>query len=230
MVNIKRYFIELGLQRVAVDEYLASKFWRAGYAGVQLIKTPLGMRVLIFAQRPGMIIGRRGQNLRVLQAVFEKLFGIENPQITVMEVDNPDLNARVVAFNIALALERGIHFRRAAYIALRRVMNAGAVGCEIVISGKLTTERARYEKLSAGKVYKSGEQSLQLVDRAVAHVLLKPGVYGIQVLITKPGTPSDYVEILPPEKVRELFPEAFGQAQQAPAQPVSQGQAQQSST
>jgi len=207
MVNIKRYFIEHGIQRVAVDEYLASKFWRAGYAGVDILRTPLATRIIIYAARPGMIIGRRGQNLRRLQAVFEKLFNIENPQITVVEVENPDLNARVVAFNIALALERGIHFRRAGYIALRRVMNAGAVGCEIVISGKLTTERARYEKLRAGKVYKSGEQSLQLVDRAVAHVLLKPGVYGIEVLITKPGITADYVEILPPEKVKEKFPE-----------------------
>ncbi len=218
MVNIKRYFIELGLQRVAVDEYLASKFWRAGYAGVDIIRTPLGTRVIIYAARPGMIIGRRGQNLRKLQAVFEKLFNIENPQITVVEVENPDLNARVVAFNIALALERGIHFRRAGYIALRRVMNAGAVGCEIIISGKLTSERARYEKLKAGKVYKSGEQSLQLVDRAVAHVLLKPGVYGIEVLITKPGITADYVEILPPEKVKEKFPELAAEQVQQPQQ------------
>ena len=221
MVSIKRYFIELGLQRVAVDEYLASKFWRAGYAGVDIIRTPLGTRIIIYAARPAMIIGRRGQNLRKLQAVFEKLFNIENPQITVVEVDNPDLNARVVAFNIALALERGIHFRRAAYIALRRVMGAGAVGCEIVISGKLTSARARYEKISAGKVYKSGEQSLQLVDRAVAHVLLKPGVYGIEVLITKPGMTADYVEILPPEQVKAMFPHLF---KEGGSQPVSQAQ------
>ena len=207
MVNIKKYFIELGIQRVAVDEYLASKFWRAGYAGVDIVRTPLGTRVIIYAARPGMIIGRRGQNLRKLQVVFEKLFNIENPQITVVEVDNPDMNARVVAFNIALALERGVHFRRAGYIALRRVMNAGAIGCEIIISGKLTSERARYEKLKAGKVYKSGEQSLQLIDRAVTHVLLKPGVYGVEVLITKPGITADYVEILPPEKVKEKIPQ-----------------------
>lgn len=201
MVNVKRYFIELGIKKVAVDEYLAYKFWRAGYAGVDLIRTPLGTRVIIYAVRPGMIIGRRGQNLKVIQAVLEQIFGIENPQITVVEVDNPDLNARVVAFNIALALERGIHFRRAAFVALRRVMSAGAVGCEIIISGKLVAERARYEKIRAGKIYKSGDQSLHLVDRAVTHVLLKPGIYGVEVLITKPGPTTDYVEILPPEKV-----------------------------
>ncbi|MCI4435456.1 MAG: 30S ribosomal protein S3 [Ignisphaera sp.] len=198
MVNIKKLFIEQGIKKAAVDEYLASKFWRAGYAGVDLIRTPLGTRVIIYALRPGIIIGRKGQNLRVLQTVLEKIFGIENPQITVVTVENPDLNARVVAENIALALERGVHFRRAAFIALRRVMAAGAVGCEIIISGKLVAERARYEKLKAGKVYKSGEQSLRLVDRAVAHVLLKPGMYGVEVLITKPGTTGDYIEIVTP--------------------------------
>ncbi len=203
MVNIKKYFIEQGIKKVAVDEYLASKFWRAGYAGVDLIRTPLGTRVIIYAARPGMIIGRRGQTLRTIQLILEKLFGIENPQITVVETENPDLTARVVAFNIALALERGIHFRRAAFIALRRVLGAGAIGCEIIISGKLVAERARYEKIKAGKVYKSGEQSLKLVDRAIAHVLLKPGIFGVEVVITKPGITSDYIEIISPEKTQQ---------------------------
>lgn len=196
MVNIKKYFIEQGIKKVAVDEYLASKFWRAGYAGVDIIKTPLGTRVIIYALRPGLIIGRKGQALKTIQTILEKVFGIENPQITVVEVENPDINARVVAANIALALERGIHFRRAAFIALRRVLAAGALGCEIVISGKLVAERSRYEKLKAGKVYKSGDQSLRLVDRAVAHVLLKPGMYGVEVLITRPSMTADYIEIL----------------------------------
>jgi len=196
VVNIKKYFIEQGIKKVAVDEYLASKFWRAGYAGVDIIKTPLGTRVIIYALRPGLIIGRKGQTLKTIQTILEKVFGIENPQITVVEVENPDMNARVVAANIALALERGIHFRRAAFIALRRVLAAGALGCEIVISGKLVAERSRYEKLKAGKVYKSGDQSLRLVDRAVAHVLLKPGMYGVEVLITRPGVTADYIEIL----------------------------------
>jgi len=203
LVNIKKYFIEQGIKKVAVDEYLASKFWRAGYAGVDLIRTPLGTRVIIYAARPGMIIGRRGQTLRTIQLILEKLFGIENPQITVVETENPDLTARVVAFNIALALERGIHFRRAAFIALRRVLGAGAIGCEIIISGKLVAERARYEKIKAGKVYKSGEQSLKLVDRAIAHVLLKPGIFGVEVVITKPGVTSDYIEVVSPEKVQQ---------------------------
>lgn len=203
MVNIKTYFIEQGVKKVAVDEYLASKFWRAGYAGVDLIRTPLGTRVIIYATRPGLIIGRRGQNLKTIQAILEQIFNVENPQITVVEAADPDLNARVIAFNIALALERGIHFRRAAFVALRRILGAGAVGCEVVVSGKLVAERARYEKIKAGKVYKSGEQSIYLVDRAIAHVLLKPGIFGVEVLITKPGPTVDYLEIVSPEQVEK---------------------------
>ncbi len=203
MVNIKRYFIEKGILKTMIDEYLAANFWRAGYAGVDIIKTPVDTRIIIYADRPALIIGRRGETVKKLQRVFERFFKIKNPQITVTAIENPELNARVMASRIAVALERGIHFRRAAYIALRRIMGAGAIGCEIVISGKLRTERARYEKLTAGKIYKSGEQSLKLVDRAVIHVLLKPGVYGVQVLITRPGMPADYVEIVPPEKLSE---------------------------
>jgi len=203
VVNIKRYFIEKGILKTMIDEYLAANFWRAGYAGIDIIKTPVDTRIIIYADRPAFIIGRRGETVRKLQRVFERFFKIRNPQITVTSIENPELNARVMASRIGVALERGIHFRRAAYIALRRIMGAGAIGCEVIISGKLRTERARYEKLSAGKIYKSGEQSLKLVDRAVIHVLLKPGVYGVQVLITRPGMPADYTEITAPEKVME---------------------------
>lgn len=195
MVNIKRYFIQKGLQRTKVDEYLTKAFARAGYAGVDIQRTPLGTRVIIYAERPAMIIGRRGQTIRELAKILERVFGLENPQITVTPVENPDLSARIVAFRLAQALERGFHFRRAAFIALRRIMSAGAVGAEIVISGKLTSERARYEKYRAGKIYKAGEQVDGLVDRAVAHALLKPGIYGIEVTIVKPGLTADHVEI-----------------------------------
>jgi small subunit ribosomal protein S3 len=186
----------MGLLRTKIDEYLASTFSRAGYAGVEITKTPLGTRIIIYADRPALLIGRRGETIRKLQAVFEKHFGIENPQITIMGVENPELNARVMASRLAIALEKGFHFRRAAFITLRRVMAAGAVGCEVVISGKLTSERAKFEKLRAGKIYRSGDQINYIVDRAVYNVLLIPGVYGIEVIIVKPGRPADYIEVV----------------------------------
>ncbi len=203
MVNIKKYFIEHSLKRVAVDEFLAKMFYRAGYAGVDIQRTPLGTRVIIYAERPAVIIGKRGSMIKKLAQILEKYFGLENTQITVTNVENPELNARVMAFRLATALERGFHFRRAAFVALRRIMEAGALGAEIVISGKLTSERARYEKIRAGKVFKVGDQVSYMVDRAVAHALLKPGIYGVEVTIVKPVPTADYVKIKeqPPEEI-----------------------------
>lgn len=210
MVNVKRHFIEKYMNTLKVDEYLAKHFYRAGYAGVEVYKTPLGTRIVIYAERPAFLIGRRGQTIRNLSTIFEEQFGLESPQITVMPVETPELSARVMAFRLVMALERGHHFRRAAFNALRRIMNAGALGAEIVISGKLTSERARYEKFRAGKIYKTGYQSSYIVDRAVARALLKPGVYGIKVLIIKPERPVDSVKILSPEEagvtIEELTP------------------------
>ncbi|MCC6014315.1 MAG: 30S ribosomal protein S3 [Desulfurococcaceae archaeon] len=198
MVDIKKYFIEMNLTKLKIDEYLAKTLYKAGYAGVDLFRTPLGDRVIIYADRPAMVIGRRGQQIKRLADILSKYFKLENPQITVTGLEVPELSARVMASRIALALEKGYHFRRAAYVALRRILAAGAIGCEIVISGKLTSERARYEKIRAGKVYKTGGHVERLVDRAVVSALLKPGLYGVEVVIVRPGTPDDYVALKEP--------------------------------
>jgi small subunit ribosomal protein S3 len=192
-----------------IEEYLASMFPRAEFAGVELIKSPLGVRVIIYADRPSLIIGRKGETIRKLQTIFEKHFKLENPQITVSSIENPELNARVVASRIAQALEKGYHYRRAMFIALRRIMAAGAVGAEIVVSGKLISERARFEKLRAGKVYKTGDHVNYIVDRATYTALLIPGIYGIEVIIVKPVPPADHIEIVqrPLEELKKIVEE-----------------------
>lgn len=207
MVLIKRHFIKKAIAQTKIDEYLAKRFYRAGYAGVQIIQFPLGTKVFIDAERPAMIIGRRGETIRQLAAIFEQQFGLQNPQITVRRVENPDLNARVVASRIAVFLERGAYYRRVANVMARRIMNAGAIGAQIVISGKLRTERARYEKVRVGKVYSTGSQVEYMVDRAVMHITLKPGVFGIEVTIVKPAKPSDYVRVKQPEEAKEFIEE-----------------------
>jgi small subunit ribosomal protein S3 len=206
MVNVRKYFLQRSLTRVMVDEFLAKQFYTAEYAGVEITKTPIGTRVIIYAGRPAVIIGRGGKTIKQLAQLFEKYFGLENPQITVTQVENPELNARVMAFRLAQALEKGYHFRRAAFVTIRRIMNAGAVGAEVIVSGKLSTERAKYEKLKEGVVYKTGGQLTQIVDRAVAVAMLKPGVYGVEVIITKPVRSVDKImlkeqEQVPPESV-----------------------------
>ncbi len=208
--RVKAYFIDYSMKRVMLDEFLANYFKDAGYAGVELYKTPTGYRVVIYAEYPGRIIGRRGSVIRKLTTVFQTRFGLENTDITVSSVPDPDLNARVVAFRIVRALEKEIPYRRVALAMLRRIMEAGAVGAEIIISGKLRSERARYEKLKAGRIYKAGEVVEYMVDRAVGKALLKRGVYGIEVVIVKPNVrPPDYIEIknVKPEELESLKPQ-----------------------
>ncbi|BFH73482.1 30S ribosomal protein S3 [Sulfurisphaera javensis] len=195
MVLIKKYFLQKSMTKVMVDEYLAKQFYNAEYAGVEILKTPIGTRVVIYAGRPALIIGKGGKTIKQLAQMLERYFGLDNPQITVTTIDNPELNARVMAFRLAVALEKGYHFRRAAFITIRRIMNAGALGAEVIISGKLTSERAKYEKLKEGVVYKSGAYLDKIVDRAIAAAMLKPGVYGVEILITKPIKSVDKIEI-----------------------------------
>ncbi|NIQ05757.1 MAG: 30S ribosomal protein S3, partial [Candidatus Korarchaeota archaeon] len=96
--------------------------------------------------RPGLVIGRGGRNIRELAEILEEKFEVSNPQISVSEMEIPELNAYVIASRIASALQRGVHYRRSGYWALNRVMEAGALGAEIIISGKLRSRRGRYEK------------------------------------------------------------------------------------
>jgi small subunit ribosomal protein S3 len=207
--RVKSYFIDYSLKKVMIDEFLANYFKDAGYAGMELFKTPMGYRVVIYAEYPGRIIGRGGAIIRKLTTILQTHFKLENVNITVSPVPDPDLNARVVAFRIVRALEKEIPYRRVAMAMLRRIMEAGAVGAEIVISGKLRSERARYEKLKAGRIYKAGDLVDYMVDRAVGKALLKRGVYGVEVVIVKPHIrPPDHIEIrsLKPEELEALKP------------------------
>ncbi len=202
--KVYRYFLNQALLRAKIDEYLAQNFYEAGYAGVRIVQTSLGTTIDIYAERPALIIGRRGATVRRLQQVFEQVFGLQNPRIHVHPPENPELNARVQAFRIVRSIERGFHFRRVAFAALRRIMAAGATGVEIKISGKLTSERARFEKYRAGKVYKAGHKVDELVDRAVAYARLPKGVIGVEVIIVRPGKPGDYIRIKSPEEVKDI--------------------------
>ncbi len=198
-------FLKQALLKAKVDEYLAQNFYEAGYSGVIISQTGLGTRVHIYAERPALIIGKGGSTIRRLSRILETVFGFENVQITVSQPDNPELDARVQAFRIARSIERGFHFRRVAFAALRRIMANGAVGVEIKISGKLTSERARFEKYSAGKVYKAGHIVDELVDRAVAYARLPKGVIGVEVIIVRPGKPADYIRIKEEDEVRDVI-------------------------
>jgi small subunit ribosomal protein S3 len=206
-MSVHKYFVRDNIKKAEIDSYLAQELKKAGYSRVEMTKTPLGTRVVIYAAKPGIVIGRRGQSIRDLTLVFEQTFGMENPQVSVAAIEFPDLDPAVVASQVATALQRGIHFRRAAYWALQRVMAAGALGVEINIRGKLTTERARYERYRDGYLPSVGEPVLKQVKHAVVEVQLKQGLFGVQVRILPPGaTFPDRPEIKTPGQVAAEHP------------------------
>lgn len=186
-MSVTKYFIKDVSRRLEIDEHLALELNRAGYSKVEMTKSPVGTRVVIYAAKPGMVIGRRGQSIRDLTKLLEQKFGIENPQLSVAAIEIPEQDPKVVASQVAQALQRGVHFRRSAYWALQRVMESGASGVEITIRGKLTTERARYEKFRAGYLPRVGDPVMKNLKTAVTDVQLKQGLFGINVRILPPN-------------------------------------------
>jgi ribosomal protein uS3 len=121
-------FIEDGLQRSQINEFFADELSRAGYGGMQVAKTPMGTQIVLKAEKPGMVIGKGGKNIRKVTRELEERFDLDDPQIDVQEVDEPDLNAQIVADRLANALERGWYFRKAGHTTIDRIMDAGAGG------------------------------------------------------------------------------------------------------
>jgi small subunit ribosomal protein S3 len=206
-----QHFIIESKKKTEIDEFLQKKLEKAGYGGVSISKTPLGTHIVIYAMRPGLVIGRGGETIKELASTLEEKFKVSNPQISVSEIEIPELNAYVVASRVASALERGVHFRRAGFWALNQVMEAGALGAEIIISGKLRTERARFEKFRAGYMPKCGDPALKFMRKAEVHVQLKPGIFGIRVRIMPPDAvfpdKIQIAETLPPEEPTETATE-----------------------
>jgi small subunit ribosomal protein S3 len=215
-MSIVKRFITESIKKTEIDEFLQKKLERAGYGGVNLSKTPLGTHVVVYAMRPGLVIGRGGETIKELAHSLEENFKVSNPQISVSEIEVPELNAYVIAARVASALERGVHFRRAAFWALNQVMDAGALGVEIVVSGKLRTERARFEKFRAGYFPRCGEPALRWMRKAEVHVQLKPGIIGVRVKLMPPDAQfPDKIEIIspPPREEKPAAPK-----EEAPAE------------
>ncbi len=198
---VERKFIRDRITKLQVKEWLKEEVRNAGFGGVDIVRTPLGTQVSLFVERPGLVIGKGGRRIRMLQEKLKE-FGLDNPQISVDEVEKPEFNAQLMATLLARALERGWYFRRAGYRFLYRIMEAGAKGCEIQISGKLTSERARTEKFVAGTMVHTGDPAYELVRKGFDIAIKKLGVYGVLVKIIPPD-----VELPDEFKVKEVSKE-----------------------
>jgi small subunit ribosomal protein S3 len=161
----------------------------------------MGIQITVYAEKPGMVIGKGGKLIRKLTRDLDRNFRLDNPQIDVQDVGKAELNAQVVANRLASSLERGWYFRKAGQTTLRRVMDSGALGCEIILSGKLTGPRSRVEKFLSGYVKHSGKPSQEIVDHGYAVAVKKLGTIGCQVRIVPPdAVPPDRFEIVPPSR------------------------------
>ncbi|MBN2735304.1 MAG: 30S ribosomal protein S3 [Methanomicrobiaceae archaeon] len=207
-MSIERRFVEDGIRSARVEQYLTKELKRAGYGGMDMARTPLGTQITIFAEKPGIVIGKGGKVVREITASLQNDYGIESPQIEVQQVENPSFNAQIMAERLANSLERGWYFRKAGSSILRRIMDSGALGCEVVISGKLTGARSRVQKFTQGYIKHAGEPSLTIVEHGFALAVKKLGTIGCQVKIVPPGALlPDHFEVLEPVKKAEPAPE-----------------------
>jgi len=183
---IEKHFIDENVKKLIIRKFTEEELSKVGCGEVDIYRTPLGMRISIHAEKPGLIIGRKGKTIQNLTNIFVKDFKLENPQLEVQQIEVPELNASLMAQKIASALERGIHFRRAVYATMKRIMDSGALGCEVTVSGKVTGERARMSKFKDGFIKHAGEKKNEYIQEGYAQALLKPGVLGIKVTIVPP--------------------------------------------
>ena len=180
-------------RNMELNEYLAESLKDAGFGGVDVQKTPIGTRLTLYVTRPGLVIGRKGTGIKDLTARLEQNFGLTNPQISVLEVPVPELNPKIMSNRIAQLIERGTAFRRASLWTINTIMNSGALGVEVSVAGKLRSERAHFEKHSAGIIPKSGDVAEKVVKVGVSHVLTKMGLMGIQLRIAlKNEVPQEF--------------------------------------
>jgi small subunit ribosomal protein S3 len=185
MINMSaiKNVMKNNFRNMELDEYLNSALRDAGYGGAEVQKTPIGTKITLFVTRPGLVIGRKGAGIRDLTSRLEEQFGLASPQISVMEINAPELNPKIMANRISQLVERGTAFRRAALWTINTIMNAGALGVEVTIAGKLRSERAHFEKHTSGIMPKSGEMANQIVKTGITSVVTKMGLMGIQLRI-----------------------------------------------
>ncbi len=203
MVDIKKRIVQQKIREFEIKKFLENELKRAEVGNIEINKTPLGIKLTVYVKKPRLILSRRGELKRLAEILKEK-YNLDNPFIEIKEEENPDLNPKIIAREIAVLLERGFNFRRVAYMMLNRIIQAGALGAEIELSGKLVSERAKSFKFTWGYLKKCGDPAYKYVRVAYDTALTKPGVIGIIVKILPPVDLPDKPKIIDKEiKVEE---------------------------
>ncbi len=205
---IERGIIKKKLNEFKILEHIAEVLDRPGYSHTTIQKTPLGEKITIYTSKPGFIVGRKGANIKDLTQVLKDKFGLENPQVEVSEIDNPNLNPHSVAKHIVHTFERfgPSRFKFLGYKMLENIMAAGAIGAEIVISGRgVPSTRSKTWRFTAGHLKKSGDVSENLIKKGFAVAHLKSGSIGVKVNILTPDIElPDHIEFRETITVEEV--------------------------
>ena len=175
----------------AIREYVRRSIGKGKISKVKIEYTPVGEKIIVSTNKPGLVIGRKGEKINELTRILKIRFKLENPHVEIDEITEPEFDAQIIADEIALSLERfgPLRFKVIAYRTLEKIMKAGAQGAEIRISGKLPGSRAKTWRFAQGYLKKTGD-SAKIVDRAQARAQTKPGTVGVKVSIL-----STYVEL-----------------------------------
>ena len=183
----EKKFVTFKKEELGVREYIKNSLGKGRISNVAIEFTPVGEKIIIATSKPGLIIGRKGERIEELTKVLKKKFHLDNPHIEIKEITNPILDAQLVADEIALLLERlgALKFKVIAYKMITQIMKAGAMGVELVLSGKLPSERAKSWRFAQGYLKKTGDPA-KVVDRAMSQALTLPGIVGIKVSILPP--------------------------------------------
>jgi small subunit ribosomal protein S3 len=180
---MKNFFVDYIIKKRKIENFIRENFPNESYSRIELERTPMGVKTIIYTDNPGRIIGSGGRKINEMTEILKTKFNLENPQIDVKSIHNPDMDAQIVAKRIASALERGYNYKKIGNIMMKRVMGSGAKGVEIVIAGKLGGSKGRTGKFIEGYLKHCGDPAKKLVDHGFAEAITKPGKIGIKVKI-----------------------------------------------
>jgi small subunit ribosomal protein S3 len=168
-----------------LNDFLREKIKDAGFDNVEISKTPTGTKIVLYVTRPGIVIGRKGAGIKDLTEKIQTDFGYKNPQISVEEILKPELSPSVMCNRMSAHIERGTAFRRATMWTMNQIMEAGALGVQITISGKLRGDRSAFEKHTQGILPRAGNYAKNIVSEDIVHTKTPMGLIGIKIRIAR---------------------------------------------
>ena len=183
----EKKFVKFKQDELGIKEYVKRSLGKGRISDVTIEYTPVGEKIIVATNRPGLVIGHRGEKIQELTDVLKKRFKLDNPHVDIKEITSEALDAQLVADSVAIQLEQkgSLKFKIIAYRTLSSIMSAGALGAELALSGKLPSERAKTWRFTQGYLKKTGDPA-KVVEKAMAQAVTQMGVIGIKVSILPP--------------------------------------------